>query len=571
VSFARVSAVVVVVVVTAALWGPGLSLAQGADTAEAMHVVDAVRGDTLIGLAQRYLAEPKRWPEMARANALRNPNRLAIGDRIRIPLRLMRTEPVPATVVSVTGNVSGGAAATPTSSLQAGQTVPEGGEVVTGPDGHVTIRLVDGTLLRLRPDSRLLLRESNRLRDAEGVRSGARLKSGRVEVEAAPAPPGRPGFSVDTPQGVLGVRGTEFRVSVNPAASGGSGGTGGEVLGGAVAFTGQASPAGERVGAGFGTLIGPRGDVDKPVPLLPALPTDGLPTLQERLLMRFALPTLPGAAAYHGQIARDAAFDQVVADLVSPGPELRFAELPDGDYILRVRGIDGKGLEGLNANHPFRLKARPEAPLPSAPAPRATLIGNRAELAWTNAKEARSYRLRVSNTADFKTILRDVADLRTASTVLEGLSPGVYFWQLASARAPGEGGRVDQGPWGDVNSFEIRPPAPVSQPPRVSDKAINFVWAGLPGQTFDFEVARDAPFSQLVLQRSLNEPSFELVLPLPAPSTGRFYVRLRAIDADGYVGPFGSAQFFDIEAKPCWRDGSGECVRAGDQTLNTAP
>jgi hypothetical protein len=552
-------------VAVAALWGHGVSLAQSAEATEPMHVVVAVRGDTLIGLSQRYLAEPKRWQELARANALRNPNRLAVGESIRIPLRLMRTEPVPATIVSVTGTATVGAASA--TGLQAGQTVPEGGEVNTGSDGHVTIRLVDGTLLRLRPDSRLLLRESSRMRDAEGVRSGARLKSGRVEVEAAPAPPGRPGFSVDTPQGVLGVRGTEFRVSVSPA---NNGGTRGEVLGGAVAFTGQASPAGERVGAGFGTLIGQRGEVDKPVPLLPALPTDGLPKLQERLLMRFALPAVPGAAAYHGQIARDAAFDQVVADLVSPGPELRFAELPDGDYILRVRGIDGKGLEGLDANHPFRLKARPEPPLPSAPAPRAKLAGDRAELAWTNAQEAYSYRLRVSRSADFKNPLRELTGLRSATTVLEGLTPGTYYWQLASARAPGAGGQIDQGPWGDVSTFELRPPAPVPQPPRVSDLAIGFAWTGQPGQTFDFEVARDASFSQLVLQRTLTEPVFELALPLPAPSTGRFYVRLRAKDADGFVGPFGSAQSFDIEAKPCWRDGSGNCVRAGDQMLNIA-
>jgi hypothetical protein len=556
-------------VAAAALLQPVHGLAQTADAPEAMHEVVVVRGDTVIGLSQRYLAEPRRWPEVARVNTLRNPNRLAVGDRIRFPLRLMRTEPVPATVLSVTGAAGAGSSAAAATGLQPGQTVPEGGEVITGPDGHVTIRLVDGTLLRLRPDSRLLLRESNRLRDADGVRSGARLKSGRVEVEAAPAPPGRPGFIIDTPQGVLGVRGTEFRVSVAGTGTGtGSGGTGGEVLGGAVAFTGAASPAGERVAAGFGTLIGPRGDVAQPVPLLPAPSTSTLPNLQERLLMRFALPALSGAAGYHGQIARDKAFDQVVADLTSPGPELRFAGLPDGDYILRVRGIDGKGLEGLDANHAFRLKARPEPPLPSAPAPRAKLVGARAELSWVNAAEADSYRLRVSRTPEFKDLLRDLPGLRGNSTVLDALTPGSYFWQVASVRAPGPGGQLDQGPWGDVNSFEMRPPAPVPQPPKVSERAIGFAWDGLPGQTFDFEVARDAAFSQLVLQRSLTEPNFELALPLPTPSTGRFYVRLRAKDPDGYVGPFGTPQFFDIQPAPCWRDGSGQCVRVGDQTLN---
>jgi hypothetical protein len=552
---------------------PGMGAAQIAaqGTEEPVHVLAAGRGDTLIGLGKRYLLDPKRWPELARANRLPNPNRIATGQPIRIPLRLMRVESVPATVLSVTGTASAGAAGAAPNILQPGQTVPEGGEVITGPDGHVTIRLVDGTLLRLRPDSRLQLRESNRLRDADAVRSGARLKSGRIEVEAAPAPPGRPGFTVDTPQGVLGVRGTEFRVAVAAAGSGdATAGTRGEVLGGAVAFTGAASPAGERVPSGFGSLIGQRGDVVPPIRLLPAPLTQGLPNLQERLLMRFALPVQAGAVAYHGQIARDAAFDQVVADLVSPGPELRFADLPDGDYVLRVRSVDGKGLEGLDASHAFRLKARPEAPLPSAPAPRAVLIGERAELAWTASPAAQSYRLRLASSTDFKTPLRDVQGLQGLGTVLDGLAPGTYYWQLASARAGAAAGALDQGPWGDVSSFEMRPQAPVPLPPRVSERAINFAWAGLPGQTFDFEVARDPAFAQVLVKRQLTEPRFELTLPLPPPSSGRFYVRLRATDADGYVGPFGGAQFFEIEDQNCWRDGSGNCVRAGDQTLKPA-
>jgi hypothetical protein len=541
--------------------------ATGAAAGEPVHVISASRGDTLIGLAKRYLVDPKRWPELVRANALPNPNRIATGAQVRIPLRLMRVDSVPAQVVSVTGAArsADSVSAEPNpNALLPGQTVPEGGEIITGPDGHVTIRLVDGTLLRLRPDSRLQVRESNRLRDLNSVRSGAKLRQGRVEVEAAPAPAGRPGFSIETPQGVLGVRGTEFRVSVDGTATD----TKGEVLGGAVAFSGRPNQAGERVGAGFGTLIGATGQVDPPVRLLPKPDVVGLPVLQERLLMRFALADQTGASAYHGQIARDAGFDHVVADQKSVSPELRFADLPDGDYILRVRAIDPKGLEGLDADHRFRLKARPEAPLPTAPAPRAAVVGDRVELAWTANKEAQSYRLRLARSADFKPPVREVAGLLGLSTVQAGLPVGQYYWQLASVRV-GSDQKEDAGPWGDVRTFELRTPPPQPQAPKVSANSVTLSWLGAPGQTFDFEVARDAAFAQMVLQRTLTAPSFELPLPLPAPSTGRFYVRVRAKDADGFVGPFGSAQSFDITSPPnCLRDGSGACVRAGDETLN---
>jgi hypothetical protein len=537
--------------------------AQPAATEEAMFVLTTPAGSTLIGLGKQYLADPKRWPELARVNTLRNPNRLAIGEQIRIPLRLMRVESVPATVVSVTGAASSASS----SALKAGEQVPEGGEVITGPDGHVTIRLVDGTVLRLRPDSRLQVRESNRLPDADTVRSGARLKSGRIEVEAAPAPAGRPGFTIDTPQGVLGVRGTEFRVTVD--ASGGTTVTRGEVLGGAVAFAGAGAGggAGQPVTAGFGTRIDAQGSVAPPVRLLPKPEVQTLPALQERLLMRFELPSVAGAVAHRGQVASDASFDKVVADVsakaTAKGTELRFAALPDGDYTLRVRGIDAQGLEGLDADHRFRLKARPEAPLPSAPAPRAQLMGTRADLAWSANPEAQTYRVRLSSSADFKTVVRDLRGVNGVTTQLQDLPTGVYYWQLASVRA-----NNDQGPWGDVSSFELRQLPPEAAPPKVNAQAITLAWAALPGQTFDVEVARDADFTQLVQRLSTAQPGVELALPFPAPSSGRFFVRLRAKDADGYVGPFGTAQFFDIQAEGCRRLSHSACTNAGDASLN---
>jgi hypothetical protein len=541
--------------------------AQVAAAEEAMFVLTTPPGSTLIGLGKRYLADPKRWPELARINTLRNPNRLATGESIRIPLRLMRVESVPATVVSVTGTVS--TASSP--ALQVGEQVPEGGEVITGADGHVTIRLVDGTLLRLRPDSRLQVRESNRLPDAGTVRSGARLKNGRIEVDAAPAPAGKPGFTIDTPQGVLGVRGTEFRVAVD--ASGATAVTRGEVLGGAVGFSGAGGGSGARatpVVAGFGTRIDVQGSVAPPVPLLPKPDVQALPVLQERLLMRFELPALAGAVAYRGQLASDAKFDKVVADVSASatpqGSALRFAALPDGDYTLRVRAIDAQGLEGFDAEHRFRLKATPEAPLPSAPVPRAKLTGNSAELAWSANPQAQSYRLRLSGSADFKTVVRDLRGLNTANTQLQDLSAGVYYWQLASVR-----GDNDQGPWGDVSMFELRAPAPAASPPKLSSRAIGLSWAALPGQTFDIEVARDAGFTQLVKQLSTAESGTELALPFPPPSSGRFFVRLRARDADGYVGPFGGAQFFDIPGEEgCQRLSHSACARAGQETQKRA-
>lgn len=288
--------------------------------------------------------------------------------------------------------------------------------------------------------------------------------------------------------------------------------------------------------------------------------TSDLPTLNERLLLRFALRQIDGAAAYRGQIAGDASFDRIVAELTSPTPELRFAGLPDGDYVLRVRGIDAQGLEGLDAEHRFRLKARPEAPLPSAPAPRAVMFGGRAEFAWAANDEAQSYRLQLALDADFNAALHDLRELRALTAAIEGLAPGTYHWRLASVRAG-----ADQGPWGAARSFELRPLPPVPQPPTIGDRSIGFAWEGSAGQTFEFQVARDAAFADRVLELTLKQPSVEL----PLPGVGRFYVRLRVRDADGFVGPYTTPQHFEVPN--CLRDGSGGCLRSGDGRLILLP
>ncbi|OYU76511.1 MAG: hypothetical protein CFE45_31525 [Burkholderiales bacterium PBB5] len=224
-----------------------------------------------------------------------------------------------------------------------------------------------------------------------------------------------------------------------------------------------------------------------------------------------------------------------------------------------MRAVDAQGLEGRDADHAFRLKARPEAPLPSAPAPKAVSFGSRADFGWAANQEAAHYRLQLASTPDFKAPLRDINELRELATQIEGLQPGVYHWRMASVRTGG-----DQGPWGDARSFELRPLPPQPKPPDVGDQSVGFAWAGAPGQTFEFQVARDTGFKQLVLERKLTQPGIEL----PQPGTGRFHVRLRTIDPDGFVGPYTTPQYFDIPN--CVRNGAGGCVRSGEQTLNLA-
>lgn len=509
------------------------------------YTVKATSHDTLIALGRRFLADPRQWPQVQVFNRITDPRRMPVGTVLRIPVRLLARESVPAQVLAVSGDVRGADGR----AVVEGQAVPQGGLLRTG-DGQATVRLVDGTVLRLRPSTAVQVDTSQRLPRVGGVLSGVRVQEGQVEVKAQKTVNGGlPGFSVSTPQGLLGVRGTEFRVAVDGRAEV----TRSEVLEGQVAADGLHGKPGQQVHAGFGVIVDRTGAVQPPVALLAAPDLSGLPVLQERVLVRMPVAAQAGAVAYLGQIAADTRFEPVLQTVRSEvrgnGAELRFAGLPDGHYLLRIRAEDVRGLQGLDAQHTFTLKARPEPPLPTTPTTGAILTATQVEFTWTASQDARSYRWQLSGSEDFRAPLQDRRGLEATTLSVAGLVPGVYHWRLASERSVS-----DQGPFGAVQRLELRAqPAPLA-PPVVGMGGLRLAWEGLPGQTFEVEFARDTRFASVELVRQTVVPALDVALP----GTGRYFVRLRARDPDGYLGPFTAPQQFDIPN--CLRDGHGDCT-----------
>ena len=543
-SLALVASTATSAVAAAPAPAPASPSAAGSEPSLAYTVTAASR-DTLIALGRRFLADPRQWPQVQAFNRIQDPHRLPVGTVLRIPVRLLAREAAPAQVLAVSGDVRGADGR----AVVEGQAVPQGGSLRTG-EGQATVRLVDGTVLRLRSATAVQVDTSQRLPRVGGVLSGVRVQEGQVEVKAQKtANGGLPGFSVSTPQGLLGVRGTEFRVAVDGRAEV----TRGEVLEGQVAADGLHGKPGQRVQAGYGVLVDRTGDVQPPVPLLAAPPVAGLPVLHERVLVRMPVVAQAGAVAYLGQIVADTRVEPVLqtvrAEVRGGVAELRFAGLPDGRYVLRLRAEDARGLQGLDAQHPFTLKARPEPPLPTAPAAGTILTATQVEFTWTANQDARSYRWQLSGSEDFRTPLQDRRGLDGTTLSVAGLVPGVYHWRLASERSAS-----DQGPFGAVQRLELRAqPAPLA-PPTVGLGGIRLAWEGLPGQTFEVEFARDARFTAVELLRQTAEPALAITLP----GTGRYFVRLRARDPDGYLGPYTAPQQFDIPN--CLRDGHGGCA-----------
>ena len=518
-----------------------------APTASSHHYrYRAVEGDTLIGLGTRLLQRPNDWTQLARLNNIRNPRRIPVGSVIRIPFDLLKTTPAPAKVVAIEGLASvqlvGQSEPVP---LHNAAQVDQGQQITTDGQGYATIELPDGSTLHIQPDTTVVL-ERSVSHEGTGVFSTTwRLIKGRVESMVQRVRDGKPRYEIQTPQATMGVRGTVFRT----AASGDTSTS--EVLSGVVAAAPNRAPstATRLVNAGQGTWV--RGRTTEVVPLLPAPDLASWPNLHERLLVKGAVAPVAGAQGYRAQVARDGGFREVVAEQQSPLPQFKLAGLPDGHYHLRVRAIDARVLEGMDASRTFTLKARPEPPIPSTPSPQARLRSRDVLLSWAEQPQAHRYRLHI-NDANGNLVVNESAliEPRYATT----LPAGHYRWRLASQAADG-----DLGPWGDAQGFELREPPADLPPPVVDAHELKFAWSGEPGQRFEFQMGLSPDFSTPLADQTLPQP--QITLPKPEAG-GRLFVRYRAIDPDGFVGPYTSPQI--IELPPCAQDLQGQCLRGRD-------
>jgi hypothetical protein len=515
-----------------------------AATAEPMIDFVVARADTLIGLSKSVLVAPDAWREVARINKLSNANRIRPGQHLLIPARLMRSEVVGATLVSVSGDVQlAGAPAV------AGATVAEGQSVQTGAAGSAVIALADGSQVRIPPSSLAEVaasRSYGRPKGTATVESSGwfagtmRVLRGSVEVFATKVLRAKP-LEVITPTAVVGVRGTRYRVGFDDDAKGL---THAEVIEGKVRFDPPSGPSGSDLPGGFGAAADARASGVIVAALLPAPDLASVPARFERPVVRFQLDASV-SNPLRVQVASDAAFEKMMSDQVVPiGTEVRIAGLDDAAWFVRARRIDTQGIEGFDATSRFVLKARPEPPAYRAPRTAAKQPIGSIEFSWAQNTEATAARWQIAEDPAFTRIVQERDNIDTAGLRADLTTPGDYFWRVASIRADG-----DHGPFGDPQALTLRPmPEPPSGGPSPDGSALVFRWDGRAEDRFEVQLARDLAFTDIVASADVS--TAEWSLPMPSRS-GRYYFRYRSIEPDGFVSPFSDKA--TIEVPRDWR------------------
>ncbi|WP_066268743.1 FecR domain-containing protein [Hydrogenophaga palleronii] len=505
-------------------------------------------GDNLHDIAQRYLDDPRQWPELQRFNHVSHPRRLRPGSQLVIPAALARPAPASAEVLHVAGQASVRTAAqTAAEPLAIGAKVNEGAQIEVGDDGFVTLRLADGSLLRLAAGSSAQLRELRHAPASGQVQSTIQLERGRIDATVSPLPAAsRSRFEVHTPRAIGGVRGTTFGVAVGP-----QGDFIGDVRQGAIHVQAQhARPgagAAAMVRAGEGTRVGAAGTAIGVVPLLAAPDLSRVPAVLEDIAwVEVPLAQDTGAVAWQVRIARDAASEQVLRNGRFTQPLARFAGLEDGEYQLAVRALDAQGIPGIEAQRTLVVNARPQAPLLREPRAGSRLPAHAVELLCTEGSDAVGYRFQLARDAAFTDLVAQTGDLPQCRHKAVDLPPGAYHWRVASVARDAQGQR-DQGPFSAAVPFNVVPLPPQPEAPSLrseDSRSLGVAWSASPGGPWrhQIQLAHDDKFARLLDDQQLQEPAWRRSMPPP----GTYHLRVRQIDPDGLQGAWSSAQRLEV-------------------------
>lgn len=375
------------------------------------------KGENLFSLAQKALTRQADYRHIQRLNRIADPRRIPVGTVLRLPVPLLRSEPLAARIVALRGDVALRLGDRPIEA-RAGAELGPGTSLQTGPDGFVTLLLPNGSRTSMPTRTRMRIVRLHRIILTGSLDYELAVDGGKVETLASPLGEDRNNrFRIRTPRAIAAVRGTRFRVGYDAADSLA------EVIEGKVAASSEGSGAAASLTPGFGAVIAASGSLATEA-LLPEPDLQEPGRVQTDPLVRLVLNPLAGAKAYHVQIAEDAGFAKILAEQQQAAAAFAFGNIPNGRLFVRASAIAMSGLEGLPQT--FAMRRVLAGVAASAQAEDDTM-----RFSWGGEGEGRrTYSFQLGLAKGDAPLLVNEAGLAGDGIRIGALEPGVYRWRV---------------------------------------------------------------------------------------------------------------------------------------------
>jgi hypothetical protein len=493
-------------------------------------IYTVVDGDNLWDFSEKYLDSVLRFEKLRKLNNIKNPKRLQPGTWLRVPMKWIRSNAAAARIAGVEGQViltrADGSRVTP---LKSGTLIQLGDILKTGPKSSAAVLFADDSALTLHSHGEMRFDHLSAHGKTGMVDTRVRLLKGRMETRVRPSVGPGTRYEIHTPSAISAVRGTEYRVAVTSEGNASNI----EVLAGKVEVSGAEKQ--RLVESGFGTRIVKGEPPSPPVKLLVSPVFEAIPEVVQQPDWRLNWVGVEGAMNYRIEISTDQKFALPLWDQLTELTHFPLPELPDNRYWIRVRGIDANGLEGESRTTTVLLDTHPQPPLSLNPPDGAVQHGGDTLLQWMKPEDAQHYLLEIASDEAFKRIVHRIKDLEVTQYQVKGISePGTYYWRVTSIAGN------EPGPPGVVRSWRLEPALEsVDASVEAGDETVTASWRqGSPGLRYQVQLAFDPGFKELEMDRVSEQPwiSFTRL-------HGQMrYLRVRAVDKDGYQGPWGGVQ-----------------------------
>jgi hypothetical protein len=399
-----------------------LSLMASAPTYAASSSEDDIsyivkRGDTLTGLAERYLIDTNSYKIVQRKNRIANVYALPVGKTILVPRALLKFVPAKAKVISVRGNVLAD-----DKPVAAGQVLGEGTRLTTSASSFVTLSLGNGSRVSLPSNSGLRIRTLRTYVLGDNLDYDFDLAKGGAQSNVVPLKSANDRYRVRTPKAVSAVRGTEFQARYDPDSNADFA----EVIEGGLAVD-TAGGAQLPLPAGNGLAVPANGvAITETLLAEPALVEPGL--LQANPAVLFSANRAPNELGYRFTLSSDAGFVDQIADKIVTEPKVDFGSIANGNYFVRARAISANGIQGIPATYTFKRRL-------NGMSASAGQGDDGYAFKWQSDGEGvRKFHFQLFKDQPNGLPIADEPAMTAEQISLSDLLPGTYFWRVGSVQ-----------------------------------------------------------------------------------------------------------------------------------------